>query len=201
MPLWNEPFAKSNFRYAWLQNIIWECEPFLTLNVSDVGDIHHPGSACLSQLPLKYVTSPASLSLPKHPTLPLSNHRSLPVLKDDAFVLQGRCHVGPPFIALYRLFYLSGRHSPVLFQVIRALLQITLLPVWVSDPSQGSPLNLILIITSVINKRGLGRDYCTRPVPLFPTVDRVPLPTLSCHPGLSLYLHTHLCLFKDLVTL
>lgn len=94
---------------------------------------------------------------------------------------------GPPFIALCRLFYLSDRHPPVLFQVIRVLLQITLLPVWGSDPSQGSPLNLILIITSVINKRGLGRDYSTRPIPLFPTVDRALCPTLSCHPGLSPY--------------
>lgn len=93
---------------------------------------------------------------------------------------------GSPFIALCHLFYLSDRHPPVLFQVIRALLQITLLPVWGSDPSQGSPLNLILIITSVINKHSLGRDYSTRPVSFFPTVDRVPYPTLSCHPGLSL---------------
>lgn len=94
---------------------------------------------------------------------------------------------GPPFIALCRLFYLSDRHPPVLFQVIRAPLQITLLPVWGSDPSQGSPLNLILIITSVINKRGLGRDYSTRPASPFPTADWAPSPTLSCHPGLSLY--------------
>lgn len=108
---------------------------------------------------------------------------------------------GPPFIGLCCLFYLSDRHPPVLFQVIRALPQITLLLVWGSDPSQGSPLNLILIITSVINKRGLRRDYSTRPVPLFPSVDRVPRPTLSCHPSLSLYQDTQLCLFKDLVTL
>lgn len=35
-------------------------------------------------------------------------------------------------------------------------------------PISGFTLNLILIITSVINRQGLGGDYSGRPVPLFP---------------------------------
>lgn len=102
------------------------------------------------------------------PLFPLCGHHSLPILSEAEFVLWIKNHVGLPFIALHRLFYLSDRRPPVLFRVISALLQITLPPVWGSDPSQGSPLNLILIITSVINRHGLEGDYSARPIPLFP---------------------------------
>lgn len=103
---------------------------------------------------------------------------------------------GAPFV----LFIWQA--SPVLSWVISALLQIALLPVWGSDPSQGSPLNLILIITSVINRQGLGGDYSARPVPLFP------LSTMLCaRPWAVIPVsvrrkpNTQVCSFQDLVTL
>lgn len=115
----------------------------------------------ISHLPCFFISSQTSLSSSLKPSLSSCSKRW-------CVCSARRTPRGPPFIALCHLFYLSDRHPPVLFQVIRALLQITLPPVWGSDPSQGSPLNLILIITSVINRGGLGRDYSTRPVTLFP---------------------------------
>lgn len=112
------------------------------------------------------------------------------------------------FIALCRLFYLSDSRptrpppSFVLSQVISAPLQITLPPVWGSDPSQGSPLNLILIITSVINRQGLGGDYSTRPVSLFPLSTRRSFRPWAVIPvSIRRKANTQVCSFKDLATL
>lgn len=109
---------------------------------------------------------------------------------------------GPPFIALHRLFYLSDRRPPVLSRVISALLQIALPPVWGSDPSQGSPLNLILIITSVINRQGLEGDYSARPVPLFPLSTVLSFGPRAVIPvSIRRKANIQLCSSKDLVTL
>lgn len=107
-----------------------------------------------------------------------------------------------PFYSSAPFVLFIWQASPVLSQVISVLLQITLPPVWGSDPSQGSPLNLILIITSVINRQGLGGDYSTRPVPLFPlSTVRSIRPWAVIPVSIRRKANTQLCSFKDLVTL
>lgn len=137
-----------------------------------------------------------------------SDHQFAPRWRRRRVCSQRRTPRGPLFVAPRRLFYLSDRRprplppTLVLSQVISARLQITLPPVWGSDPSQGSPLNLILIITSVINRRGLGGDYSTRPVSFFPLSTRRCIRPRAVIPvSIRRKANAPPCSFKDLATL
>ena len=127
---------------------------------------------------------------------------TIPIFLSLASVMRLFCEADAPFYSCAPFVLFIWQVSPpVLSRVISALLQIALPPVWGSDPSQGSPLNLILIVTSVINRHGLGGDYSLVLFPLFPLFPSPVRPWAVIPVSIRREANTQLCSSKDLVTL
>ena len=121
--------------------------------------LYFPSSLSPPLISLSLLVPPLLLLLCVHAFVePESGRHVVPVYGTTPFVL----FIWQPFPVLSPGY----QHSPP---------QIALLPVQGPDPSQGSPLNLILIITPVINRQGLGGDYSAGPTPQFPLAAVLPV--------------------------